>query len=101
MNFDGNDSEPSASKNRRKDVGHNFDSCQMQIDNSENILKTMKSLYSNHLMCDVYLTVGDKIHAAHKLILSASSDVFQVTFIFKICSDMILITIPSFYDRQC
>lgn len=29
-------------------------------------------------MCDVFLTVGKKEHGAHKLILSASSDVFQV-----------------------
>lgn len=28
-------------------------------------------------MCDVLLTVGQKVHSAHKLILCASSDVFQ------------------------
>lgn len=28
-------------------------------------------------MCDVYLEVGKKKHAAHRLILCASSDVFQ------------------------
>lgn len=28
-------------------------------------------------MCDVFLTVGNKEHAAHRLILCASSDVFQ------------------------
>lgn len=29
-------------------------------------------------MCDVFLTVGSTTHAAHRLILCASSDVFQV-----------------------
>lgn len=29
-------------------------------------------------MCDVFLRVGDKEYAAHRLVLCASSDVFKV-----------------------
>lgn len=100
---DSSDNEPSPCKNRRTDTNYNFDTCQMsvcaskllnysilivekfQIDNSQNILKTIKNLYVDQIMCDVYLSVGSKVHAAHKLILSASSDVFQV---FILCSNI-------------
>lgn len=38
----------------------------------------MHNLYTDNIMSDVFLKVGNKVHAAHKLILCAFSDVFQV-----------------------
>ncbi|CAG9860505.1 unnamed protein product [Phyllotreta striolata] len=77
--------EPSPSKSRRKDSymasGDNNsynESCQIMVDNSNNILKVLKNLYSEKDMCDVFLMVGYKEYGAHKIILCASSDVFKV-----------------------
>ncbi|KAK4881442.1 hypothetical protein RN001_004761 [Aquatica leii] len=52
-------------------------SCQIEVDNSQNILNTLENLYEDRQMCDVVISVGNKEHAAHRLILCASSDVFQ------------------------
>ncbi|XP_056641710.1 BTB/POZ domain-containing protein 17 [Diorhabda sublineata] len=78
--------EPLPSKTRRKELydgGGNtsnseIESCQIMVDNSENVLKVLKKLYFEKEMCDVFLVVGNKEYGAHKLILCASSDVFQV-----------------------
>lgn len=53
-----------------------------QIDNSENILKVLKKLWEDQSMCDIYLKVGNKQFGAHRFILSATSDVFQVSLFF-------------------
>ncbi|XP_019879774.1 BTB/POZ domain-containing protein 17 isoform X2 [Aethina tumida] len=47
------------------------------VDNSEIILRTLKKLYQEKQMCDVFLKVGGKEFSAHRLILCATSDVFQ------------------------
>ncbi|KAF5286665.1 hypothetical protein FQR65_LT12496 [Abscondita terminalis] len=52
-------------------------SCQIKIDNSENILNTLRHLFYDRQMCDVFINVGNKEHGAHRLILCALSDVFQ------------------------
>ncbi|KAK9884631.1 hypothetical protein WA026_007471 [Henosepilachna vigintioctopunctata] len=59
-----------------KDIDEN--SCQIMVDNSDNILKIFKKLYDEKQMCDVYLKVAGKEYGAHRLILCGSSDVFQV-----------------------
>ncbi|KAG5899435.1 hypothetical protein JTB14_033626 [Gonioctena quinquepunctata] len=70
--------EPSPSKTRRKgSAGDTGDSCQIMVDNSNNILKVLKRLYLDKQMCDVFLKVGSKEYGAHRIILCASSDVFQ------------------------
>lgn len=48
------------------------------MDNSENVLNVLHNLYIEKQMCDVSLIVGEHEHLAHRLILCASSDVFQV-----------------------
>lgn len=63
-------------KNETNEIG--VDSCQITIDNSDNILKVLRKLYLNKEMCDVFLKVGNKEYGTHRLILCASSDVFQV-----------------------
>lgn len=69
---------PSKSKIKKildtEDYGN---SCQISVDNSDNILNTLKNLYHERQMCDVIITVGNKEYAAHRLILCASSDVFE------------------------
>nr|CAH7745022.1 unnamed protein product [Callosobruchus chinensis] len=73
--------EPSPSKSRRKgSVGIQAvdESCQIMVNNSENVLRVLKNLYHDKNMCDVYFKVGNKEYGAHRLILCAMSDVFQV-----------------------
>jgi hypothetical protein len=50
----------------------------MDIDNSGTVIKKIANLYAERLMSDVTLIVGDVDFPAHRLILCASSDVFQV-----------------------
>ncbi|CAH0553089.1 unnamed protein product [Brassicogethes aeneus] len=74
----GDDNNSSHSKSKRKrSLDRDVDnSCQIMVDNSENILKTLKNLFHEKQMCDVHLKVGIKIFSAHRLILCATSDVF-------------------------
>ncbi|GFR29921.1 hypothetical protein TNCT_705241 [Trichonephila clavata] len=51
---------------------------EQQIDNSNTVLEKIASLYAERLLSDITLEVGGKQFAAHRLILCASSDVFQV-----------------------
>ncbi|KFM65591.1 hypothetical protein X975_08883, partial [Stegodyphus mimosarum] len=51
---------------------------EQQIDNSSTVLEKIASLYAERLLSDITLEVGGKQFAAHRLILCASSDVFQV-----------------------
>ncbi|GJQ73918.1 putative BTB POZ domain-containing protein [Trypoxylus dichotomus] len=68
---------PSPSKTRRCGNMDIENACQMYIDNSANVLKTIRKLYHERQMCDINLIVGKKEHPAHRLILCACSDVFQ------------------------
>ncbi|RWS10285.1 hypothetical protein B4U79_11914 [Dinothrombium tinctorium] len=49
-----------------------------QIDNSSTILEKIAKLYAERLLSDIILEVDGQQFAAHRLILCASSDVFQV-----------------------
>ncbi|CAL4061387.1 unnamed protein product, partial [Meganyctiphanes norvegica] len=51
---------------------------QCQIDNSKSVLEKIAGLYAERLMSDIVLVVGQREFPAHRLILCASSDVFQV-----------------------
>ncbi|XP_031338421.1 BTB/POZ domain-containing protein 17 isoform X2 [Photinus pyralis] len=62
---------------RNMDTNDYETSCQISVDNSQKILGTLKNLYEERQMCDVVITVGQKEYTAHRLILCASSDVFQ------------------------
>lgn len=50
----------------------------IQVDDSGQILQRIKQLYKDQLMSDVTLVVGGKEYPSHRLILCATSDVFQV-----------------------
>ena len=49
-----------------------------QVDNSHKILLKIATLYAERLMNDICLVVDGIEYPAHRLILCASSDVFQV-----------------------
>ncbi len=49
-----------------------------QVDNSETVIAKIANLYAERLMSDVVLVVGPVEYPSHRLILCASSDVFQV-----------------------
>lgn len=48
-----------------------------QIDNSATVLLKIATLYAERLMSDICLVVGGTEYPAHRLILCASSEVFQ------------------------
>ena len=53
-------------------------SSSMDIDNSSTVITKIANLYAERLMSDVCLVVGNVEYPSHRLILCASSDVFQV-----------------------
>ena len=61
------------------------DGGQIIMDNSAEVVAKMAAIYAERLMSDVQLVVGDEVLPAHRLILCASSDVFQVTRIDFFC----------------
>lgn len=56
----------------------NYVSFQQIMNNSESVLKKIANLYAEQLMSDIILVVGKMEYPAHRVILCASSDVFQV-----------------------
>lgn len=52
---------------------------QLQVDNSRTVLLKIATLYAERLMNDICLVVDGVEYPAHRLILCASSDVFQVS----------------------
>ncbi|KAK9503948.1 hypothetical protein O3M35_010399 [Rhynocoris fuscipes] len=63
-----------------KDNGKVTDSASgdVEIDNSQHVLVKIATLYAERLMNDICLVVGGVEYPAHRLILCASSEVFQV-----------------------
>ncbi|KAI5634239.1 BTB/POZ domain-containing protein [Phthorimaea operculella] len=50
----------------------------LEVDNSKSVLNKIATLYAEQLMSDLTLEVGGATFPAHRLILCASSEVFQV-----------------------
>ena len=50
----------------------------ISMDNSSEVVTKIAGLYAERLMSDVLLVVGKQELPAHRLILCASSDVFQI-----------------------
>lgn len=48
------------------------------MNNSTSVLHKIATLYAEQLMSDICLVVGNKRYPAHRVILCASSEVFQV-----------------------
>lgn len=51
----------------------------LQVDNSKSVLHKIANLYAEQLMSDLVLEVGGVGYPSHRLILCASSEVFQVS----------------------
>jgi hypothetical protein len=49
-----------------------------QVDNSKAVIAKIAALYAERLMSDITLVINGAEYPAHRLILCASSDVFQV-----------------------
>ena len=49
-----------------------------EVDNSSTVINKIANLYAERLMSDVILVVGNVEYPSHRLILCASSDVFQI-----------------------
>ena len=49
-----------------------------EVDNSGTVVNKIANLYAERLMSDVTLVVGNAEYPSHRLILCASSDVFQI-----------------------
>lgn len=71
---------PPAKRMRREsgEPGEEDSNTPIKMDNSREVVTKIASLYAERLMSDVLLVVGDEELPAHRLILCASSDVFQV-----------------------
>jgi len=76
------DSPVPAKKRRCADTDPDLDqdsnSNTVKMDNSSEVVTKIAGIYAERLMSDVILVVGDQELPAHRLILCASSDVFQV-----------------------
>ncbi|KAG7212861.1 hypothetical protein KM043_002214 [Ampulex compressa] len=64
--------------NTPKNVGESESSDSIEVDNSRTVLLKIATLYAERLMNDICLVVDGVEYPAHRLILCASSDVFQV-----------------------
>lgn len=70
----------------------------LQVDNSRTVLLKIATLYAERLMNDICLVVDGVEYPAHRLILCASSDVFQVRlnlYIFAINTSTALSSISG------
>lgn len=54
------------------------DSSVVEMNNSLSVLHKIANLYAEQLMSDICLVVGNNRYPAHRVILCASSEVFQV-----------------------
>jgi len=59
----------------------------VKMDNSSEVVTKIAGIYAERLMSDVLLVVGDQELPAHRLILCASSEVFQVMLMNSIWSE--------------
>ncbi|CAK1543789.1 unnamed protein product [Leptosia nina] len=66
--------KPSTSFDKKDDIEIE----DLEVDNSKSVLLKIATLYAEQLMSDLILEVGGVGYPAHRLILCASSEVFQV-----------------------
>lgn len=55
-----------------------LDTSVVEMDNATSVLHKIANLYAEQLMSDIILVVGENRYPAHRVILCASSEVFQV-----------------------
>ncbi|XP_047531839.1 BTB/POZ domain-containing protein 17 [Vanessa atalanta] len=75
MNYLTVDSATTSTSSDKNEATNNED---LEVDNSQSVLLKIATLYAEQLMSDLILEVGGVGYPAHRLILCASSEVFQV-----------------------
>ncbi|XP_037297074.1 BTB/POZ domain-containing protein 17-like [Manduca sexta] len=70
--------EPKASSGSEKNSNEKDTNEDLEVDNSQSVLLKIATLYAEQLMSDLTLEVAGVGYPAHRLILCASSEVFQV-----------------------
>lgn len=70
--------EDDCSTSRKYKMEENIEEQKINIDNSATVINKIANLYAERLMSDICLVVGRVEYPSHRLILCASSDVFQV-----------------------
>ena len=84
------------------DSQHECDGCDDQrIDNSVKVLEKIAGLYAERLLSDIALEVNGRQYASHRLILCASSDVFQVMLMNPIWTESQEKTIVLQEEADC
>ncbi|GAB6029236.1 BTB POZ domain containing [Chamberlinius hualienensis] len=73
----------------------------MQVDDSVTVLEKIAKIYAERLLCDITLSVSGTNYPAHRLILCASSDVFQVMLMSPSWSESQETTVVLQEDPQC
>ncbi|CAG9120788.1 unnamed protein product [Plutella xylostella] len=69
---------PTPSSSFMKDAEEKEANDDLEVDNSKCVLQKIATLYADQLMSDLVLEVGGVSYPAHRLILCANSEVFQV-----------------------
>lgn len=64
-------------ENERESLSPTQDNSTDEIGDQQSLLLKVAGLYATHLMSDIILLVGENRFPAHRVILSASSEVFQ------------------------
>lgn len=63
---------------------------EVEIGDQQSVLLKVAGLYASHLLSDISLVVGENCYPAHRVILSASSEVFQCMLLnpqYKECQE--------------
>lgn len=59
-------------------MGEEGNASTVEMNNSSSVLHKIANLYAEQLLSDIHIKVGNKCYPAHRVILCASSEVFQV-----------------------
>lgn len=66
---------------------------EVEIGDQQSVLLKVADLYASHLLSDISLVVGENCYPAHRVILSASSEVFQCMLLnpqYKECKESVI-----------
>lgn len=74
-----------------------------EVGDQQSVLLKVAGLYASHLLSDISLVVGENRYPAHRVILSASSEVFQCMLLnpqYKECKESV-IHLGKCIDQPC
>ena len=73
----------------------------MQMNNSQSVLEKIANLYAEQLMSHISLVVGTEQYPAHRVIVCASSEVFQVILMNPKYNECLVRVIELFEEPGC